>query len=168
LNKYYSFNQPFGNQWTFWYIRESSTAIITANLPFTWTLLQRTFNLGSFNGKSSGARTSEVASRFRSGYARGTNHFTTVTRGNQGIELGSCNSREHINDAFGTQLKIYQQTEVHVSSQEVDGMEKSRNAAHSPDLLGSDLRGIYSGTTSDAETFSNSSEAGMVTECAKV
>lgn len=25
LNKYYSFTHPFGSQWTYWYVRESST-----------------------------------------------------------------------------------------------------------------------------------------------
>ncbi|KAL2753522.1 hypothetical protein ACRALDRAFT_2029333 [Sodiomyces alcalophilus JCM 7366] len=28
LNKFYSFTEPFGQDWTFWYIRESSTALI--------------------------------------------------------------------------------------------------------------------------------------------
>lgn len=49
LNKYYSFTHPFGSQWTYWYVRESSTAILVANLPFTWTLLRRIFNLKSFD-----------------------------------------------------------------------------------------------------------------------
>jgi hypothetical protein len=53
LNKYYSFNHPYGNQWTFWYVRESSTAIIVANLPFIWTLLRRIFNLKSFDNSTS-------------------------------------------------------------------------------------------------------------------
>jgi hypothetical protein len=154
LNKYYSFNQPFGNAWTFWYIRESSTAIITANLPFTWTLLQNTFNLKSFNGKSSNARTSEAQSRFRSGYGRGTNHLTTITRGNPGIELGSCNSQEQINDAFGTQLKIYQQTEVHVSTHDVEKGAIETTKAASPD--------VYPGGSSDSETSSHVSEVGVV------
>jgi hypothetical protein len=53
LNKYYSFRFPFGSQWTFWYIRESSTAILVANLPFMWTLLRRVFKLGSFENPNS-------------------------------------------------------------------------------------------------------------------
>ncbi|TWU73368.1 hypothetical protein ED733_001130 [Metarhizium rileyi] len=57
LNKYYSFKQPYGSQWTFWYIRESSTAIIVANLPLTWTLVRRIFSVGSFTG-STGRRPS--------------------------------------------------------------------------------------------------------------
>jgi hypothetical protein len=53
LNKYYSFTHPFGSQWTYWYVRESSTAILVANLPFTWTLLRRIFNLKSFDSATS-------------------------------------------------------------------------------------------------------------------
>jgi len=49
LNKYYSFTHPFGTQWTYWYVRESSTAILVSNLPFIWTLLRRMFNLKSFD-----------------------------------------------------------------------------------------------------------------------
>lgn len=41
LNKVYSFNQPFGREWTYWYVRESSTAMLVANLPFVWTLWRR-------------------------------------------------------------------------------------------------------------------------------
>lgn len=41
LNKVYSFTDPFGSQWTYWYIRESSTALIVANLPFVWTLWRK-------------------------------------------------------------------------------------------------------------------------------
>ena len=49
LNKYYSFTQPFGTSWTYWYVRESSTAFIIANIPYTWTLLRRIFNLRAFH-----------------------------------------------------------------------------------------------------------------------
>ncbi|KAF2475525.1 uncharacterized protein BDR25DRAFT_103436 [Lindgomyces ingoldianus] len=49
LNKYYSFAKPYEPTWIFWYARESSTAIIVANLPFTWTLLRKIFNLGAFD-----------------------------------------------------------------------------------------------------------------------
>jgi hypothetical protein len=59
LNKYYSFTQPYGSQWTFWYIRESSTAIIVANLALTWTLIRKIFSVGSFRG-GTGRRPSEA------------------------------------------------------------------------------------------------------------
>lgn len=49
LNKYYSFTMPYKSTWIFWYTRESSTAILVANLPFTWTLLRKIFNLGAFD-----------------------------------------------------------------------------------------------------------------------
>ncbi|KAF2724149.1 hypothetical protein K431DRAFT_282416 [Polychaeton citri CBS 116435] len=41
LNKIYSFTEPFGSAWTYWYLRESSTAMIVANLPFVWTLWRK-------------------------------------------------------------------------------------------------------------------------------
>lgn len=49
LNKYYSFSTPYEPTWIFWYCRESSTAILVANMPFTWTLLRKLFNLGAFD-----------------------------------------------------------------------------------------------------------------------
>jgi hypothetical protein len=52
FNKYYSFTHPFSDQWTYWYVRESSTALIVANIPFTWTILRRIFKLKSFDGNS--------------------------------------------------------------------------------------------------------------------
>lgn len=50
LNKYYSFTQPFGSQWTFWYTRESSTSLLVANLPFLYTLLRRVFHTRFLDG----------------------------------------------------------------------------------------------------------------------
>jgi BMFP domain-containing protein YqiC len=52
LNKYYSFTQPFAPNWTFWYIREASTAILVANIPQCWPLIRRIFKLRSWNGSS--------------------------------------------------------------------------------------------------------------------
>lgn len=52
LNKYYSFTNPFGNEWTIWYLRESYTAILCANLPLIYPLIQRIFKLRNW---SSGA-----------------------------------------------------------------------------------------------------------------
>ncbi|KAF2141295.1 uncharacterized protein K452DRAFT_351434 [Aplosporella prunicola CBS 121167] len=63
LNKYYSFTNPFGRAWTFWYVRESSTSLLVANLPYTWNLLRRIFHLRAFNGRSSsgtGTRTNRA------------------------------------------------------------------------------------------------------------
>ncbi|QIW97121.1 hypothetical protein AMS68_002639 [Peltaster fructicola] len=41
LNKIYSFTNPFGDEWVFWYVRESSTALIVANMPFVWGLYRK-------------------------------------------------------------------------------------------------------------------------------
>jgi hypothetical protein len=49
LNRYWNFVDPFGSQWMYWYVRESSTALIASNLPCTWTLIQHIFSLQSFN-----------------------------------------------------------------------------------------------------------------------
>ncbi|KAH6633605.1 hypothetical protein C7974DRAFT_175244 [Boeremia exigua] len=52
LNSYFSFAKPYGRDWMFWYIRESSMAIIVANMPFTWTLLREMFEVGDFDGEA--------------------------------------------------------------------------------------------------------------------
>jgi hypothetical protein len=49
LNSYYSFAQPYGRTWMFWYIRESSVAVIVANIPFTWTIVRELFEVGEFD-----------------------------------------------------------------------------------------------------------------------
>ncbi|KAF2707660.1 hypothetical protein K504DRAFT_340924, partial [Pleomassaria siparia CBS 279.74] len=54
LNKYYSFTHPFGLEWTVWYLRESYTSILCANLPLIYPLVQRAFNLNSWGYKSNG------------------------------------------------------------------------------------------------------------------
>ena len=52
LNKYYSFANPFGSEWTFWYVRESSTAILTANVPYVWALMRRMFHFRALDSTS--------------------------------------------------------------------------------------------------------------------
>ncbi|KAL3419887.1 hypothetical protein PVAG01_08386 [Phlyctema vagabunda] len=48
LNKYYSFASPFSPMWTYWYIREASTAVLVANMPMCWALVRRVFRVRSF------------------------------------------------------------------------------------------------------------------------
>ncbi|KAH4116600.1 hypothetical protein HBH47_166260 [Parastagonospora nodorum] len=52
LNSYYSFKNPYKQTWIFWYVRESSTAILVANLPYTWTILRELFDLENFDENS--------------------------------------------------------------------------------------------------------------------
>ena len=66
LNKYYSFTNPFGSQWIYWYCRESSTSLLVTNLPFVYTLFRRLFKLRSLD--SSGV-----------GYATGSRRLTGQT-----------------------------------------------------------------------------------------
>lgn len=53
LNKVYSFTEPFSEQWVYWYVRESSTALIVANLPFVWLFYRKIFRIRStFHSRS--------------------------------------------------------------------------------------------------------------------
>ncbi|KAM0326596.1 hypothetical protein ACHAQA_006465 [Verticillium albo-atrum] len=164
LNKYYSFNEPFGSAWTFWYIRESSTALIVANLPMTWTILRRLFHLKSFNGKSSNQRYGYPSSnsRFQSAaYSR--NPQSTVRAGDRDLDPSA--SEEQINGGFGIPLKIYQHHKVEVTSHEA-GPNNGR-----PSSEGSYREGVTVTVTGghqndqdgrDMETASNTSTVGIV------
>ncbi|SMR41933.1 unnamed protein product [Zymoseptoria tritici ST99CH_1A5] len=52
LNKVYSFSEPFGDLWSYWYVRESSTALLVANLPFVWNFWRRITGFSSVIGGS--------------------------------------------------------------------------------------------------------------------
>ena len=47
LNKVYSFSDPFSDEWVYWYVRESSTALVVANLPFVWLFYRKIFRIRS-------------------------------------------------------------------------------------------------------------------------
>ncbi|KAF4981837.1 hypothetical protein FZEAL_2415 [Fusarium zealandicum] len=174
LSKYYSLGDPYGNKWIYWYIREVSTAIITANLPLTWTLLQRMFRLGSFHakyGRSSGQRTGEATSRFRSAYG----NLSSVTRDERRTRRGAplepglsiSESQEQINSSDSIILKIYQKNEVNITSDEVvpDGQRGS-----SPQSTHNGLeRTTFGGTNGQGgrlsgDKSSNEVELGVVTK----
>ena len=136
LNKYYSFTSPFGSEWTIWYLRESYTAILCANLPLCYPLLQRLFKLRNWSHNSySGTR--------GYGYGNGTNTrngLSAIKSGNPGRRLRSettshtgtvrrTESEERINDNH-TPLKIYQHTEFTV--QTVDASELELGDLSSP------------------------------------
>lgn len=54
--------------WTFWYIREASTAVYVANMPMCWSLLRHLFNLRAFNsyGSSKTGTTTNLQTMSRS------------------------------------------------------------------------------------------------------
>jgi hypothetical protein len=99
LNKYYSFAHPFGSQWTYWYIRESSTAMIVANLPFTWTLLRRMFKLQAFDGEGTQRTVPYHSSRSARGRHKNTSprHSRTMPKTNmhQGSNKSGSNQDSH-------------------------------------------------------------------------
>ncbi|KFH48815.1 hypothetical protein ACRE_003600 [Hapsidospora chrysogenum ATCC 11550] len=141
LNKYYSFTQPFGLDWTFWYIRESSTAIIAANLPLTWTLLQHVFHLKSFHEKYANQYThSHSRSGFRSnGY--GSRNPRSTIRGTVSSAIDRSASEERINQGFASiPLKIYQKREIQISTLPAGPDDHRRAGMSSTDSLPDGLK----------------------------
>ncbi|KAH6892869.1 hypothetical protein B0T10DRAFT_481057 [Thelonectria olida] len=150
LNKFYSFNDPFGANWTFWYIRESSTALITANLPYIWTLLRRLFNLRSFAG-SSHKRSTQPSTRCRSDFSHGVH---SQVRANPQGTLHRLDSEEQINNTYSMPLKVYQRHEVEISSEEATpGYRRSPPGAIPSDLSAGVIKDTSS-SSRDEETGS--------------
>lgn len=54
LSKHLSFTEPFSSEWLFWYTRESSTAMIVANMPYSWTIIRKVFHVKAFLRPASG------------------------------------------------------------------------------------------------------------------
>lgn len=75
LNKYYSFRHPFSPMWTFWYIREASTAIYVANMPMCWALVRRVFSVKRFDGHSDDGSL-QGTSRLERGQRRRNSRFS--------------------------------------------------------------------------------------------
>jgi hypothetical protein len=98
LNSYYSFKNPYRQTWIFWYVRESSTAILVANMPYTWTILREFFDLGSFDETippwtfhsartAQGRRTAHTNSQSaRTAATTKARHSPEVSRGSQGTQ----------------------------------------------------------------------------------
>ncbi|KAF2712974.1 hypothetical protein K504DRAFT_423216 [Pleomassaria siparia CBS 279.74] len=140
LSKYHSLASPYGTQWIYWYMREMSVGIITANLPLTWTLLQRIFGMGKFfstHGKSS-AQGTTGKSRLRSAYGNLNSHRHSHFGGEDGkprkrpdphaIDISPSESQEQINSGGGggggdVPLKIWQHHQVQVTTEELDSRD---------------------------------------------
>lgn len=93
LNSYYSFKNPYKQTWIFWYVRESSTAILVANLPYTWTVLRELFDLEKFDENSPPAWTFHSARtakgrRTTQSLSRSTNQGTAaLSKGSHGTQV---------------------------------------------------------------------------------
>ncbi|KAM0244712.1 hypothetical protein ACHAP5_006055 [Fusarium lateritium] len=170
MSKVYSLGDPYGTQWSYWYIREVSTAVIAANLPLTWTLLQRVFRLGSFSaryGKSSNQRTGEATSRFRSAYGnlssmdRRPKRTTFVEPG-----MSFSESQEEINGK-DIPLKIYQKNEVTINITTEEATPDSDREPSPPGHRGLqrvDLGPDGNTVGTDRERAANEMELGVVTK----
>ncbi|KAH7121358.1 hypothetical protein EDB81DRAFT_847494 [Dactylonectria macrodidyma] len=157
LNKFYSFNEPFGSNWTFWYIRESSTALITANLPYIWTLLRRIFNLKSFAGYSN-KRSTNPSTRFQSNFSHGPR--SAVRNGDTTIHR--LDSEEQINTTYSMPLKIYQRHEVEIKTEDATPHDRRSPPGCIPsELVTHKDTSLHSGSR-DEETGSERSAAGVV------
>lgn len=87
--------------WTFWYIREASTAFFVANIPHCWSLVRRMFKLRSFNGTSNkGTYTGEntrASGIILTGMGTRTGNHTYTRRTSV-----SMTGRERISDSDGS------------------------------------------------------------------
>jgi len=88
MNKYYSFSNPFGSEWTYWYTREGSTAMLVANLPFVYTLLRRVFNLRSLDS------TAKYGYGSRSGRTKKTTNARSGVRTNVGTLMSRARGED--------------------------------------------------------------------------
>lgn len=158
LNKFYSFTEPFGSAWVFWYVRESSTAILTANIPFTWTLLQRAFNIGSFAGSSRG--------RSRTTYQQ-FHHSNTATISRKPPrpedDLERNDSQEQI-----VPLEIWQnvQLSVHTSTL-MDDKKKPTVTESGVESLSDSKSDISTDTRNDAISNPSGNNARVTTTCVR-
>ncbi|KAF2488307.1 hypothetical protein BU16DRAFT_230397 [Lophium mytilinum] len=125
LNKYYSFTHPFAPDWTIWYLRESYTAILCANLPLTWQLLQRIFNLrnwssNSYPSNAYGPSTTIPRSHGRFSQLKGNSNHTNsrVATTKSAIGRSRSDSQERIN---GRPLEIVCNVDFDVRSTQVKG-----------------------------------------------
>ena len=109
MNKYYSFSNPFGNDWVLWYLRESYTALLCANLPLTYPLIQRIFKLrnwNSYTGESHSIQAAGTRGTNTLGTARSHSHWVSQSKKSKTRskhfrdDLRSAESQEDINDPF--------------------------------------------------------------------
>lgn len=116
--------------WIYRYIREVYTAIIDANLPLKWTLLQPVFGLRGLN-KSSSPQFDKTTkhSNFWSPYGNLTSRTRDAKDRKQkdlyATDITPSESQEQINEKSSMQLKIWQYEEVYVRSEQINHVDHS-------------------------------------------
>jgi hypothetical protein len=109
LNKYYSFENPFGTDWVLWYLRESYTALLCANLPLTYPLIQRIFRLrnwSSYSGNTDTLQAPNTRGTSTFGTARNHSHWVSQSKRSRSNhlrnDLRTTESQEDIHNPFRT------------------------------------------------------------------
>lgn len=107
LNKYYSFSNPFGTNWVLWYLRESYTALLCANLPLTYPLIQRVFGLrnwNSYSGNTGSIQASNTRGTSTFGTAKSHSHWVSQSKRSRSSHFHNnsrtAESQEDIDDPF--------------------------------------------------------------------
>lgn len=125
LSKVYSFQNPFGSAWLFWYTRECSTAFLVANLPNCWVLIRHVFNLTSLNGSYRNATYSQNQRRTHM-YGTGT-RITNKSKSQADTKQSMITSKLRSSSKRGLTrsdsidelpLEIWQQVNVEVKTTE--------------------------------------------------
>jgi hypothetical protein len=109
LNKYYSFSNPYGVEWTRWYLRESFTALLCANLPLTYPLIQRVFNLRNWSSHSYSTDAQHGPESHRQATTTTARSHWTIAKKQSSSNpfrggLRSTESQENMNDADEEQV----------------------------------------------------------------
>lgn len=154
------------------YIREVSTAIIAANLPLTWTLLQRIFGMSNFysRNKSSDPRSGRLTgtSKFRSTYGNLTSRTRDTSdkkpKDPHPIDISPSESQEQINGEHGFPLKIWQQQEVRITSEEVDLNDHSSLSDKSAKSVPGAANYISPSRSESGEHIVRNADMGITTE----
>ncbi|KAF2967503.1 hypothetical protein GQX73_g6070 [Xylaria multiplex] len=126
-NKFYSFTEPFGDSWVYWYVRESSTALIVANIPFLWTTVRFAFRLTTSRGSPTSKADTPAGLAAAYGHnAKNINHNTVISRGSRGMDfetdfrpLDSQEDMKYFSD--NVPLKIYKRQEISVTTETTEG-----------------------------------------------
>lgn len=90
-----------------WYLRESYTALLCANLPLTYPLIQRVFKLRNWNSFTGDSHSIQAPGTNTFGTGRSHSHWVSHTKSRSKTkpfrnDLRSAESQEDINNPFRT------------------------------------------------------------------
>ncbi|KAG9769436.1 hypothetical protein ABEF93_004053 [Exophiala dermatitidis] len=100
LSKQLSFTHPYSSEWVFWYCREASTAMIVSNMPYSWALIRRIFNLRSFFGDS-------TAEEMQGGHPRQLHGYSATASAGAATLQSQSRSSSHQHAAAGGKMSKF-------------------------------------------------------------